>query len=192
MAKPWLKDQLERDREYSGEVVYSPDDAEPLLNAWLEVQGVSDTLAYMLVDGAFIRRKVSNGYVEGGHFYRYGWIPEDQIWLEDIMSVIDQFCTGIHETHERYYMKWVGWPYEKAHSSAAAREQEVRIMLAAEGTIVPMVADIAKVFEMEAQGEDSRALVKKLLKKESQRVKDADYQSNHSEGKQEFQGLKEN
>ena len=192
MARAWLKDQLARDKEYSGTVIYSPEDDEPKINAWLEVQGVNDKLIYMFVDGAFIRRKVSNGYVEGGHFYRYGWIPEDQIWLEDIMSVVDQFCTGIHETHERYRMKWLGWNYEKAHASASAIEQEVRLLLARKGTIIPMVEDIAKIFEMEAQGEDSLPAIEKFLKAEAKKAKEAEYQSNHSVGKQEFDGLKEN
>ena len=188
MSRAYLGDQLGRDRVEEDCVIdFSPEHEEPKLNAWVDV--VCDTpdgeelISYMLVDGAYVRDHIFVDYVEGGHYYRYGWIPENQIWLEDVMSVIDQVCTGVHEIHERYRMKYKGMTYDDAHDSACKIERTLRSMIQGKNTIIPMMEDLAKIFEAEGSGEDCADIAKKMMKKENAKAHAADDQANNPEGK---------
>lgn len=184
--KPYLGDQLCRDEEFEGKVDYAPQDDEPKINCWIDVECDDETLQYMFVDGAYIRDHVFVDYVEGGHFYRYGWIPEDQIWMEDEMSLIDRVCTGVHETHERYRMKYLGWNYERAHASACVIERKMRKLLLAENTIVPHSEDIQEIFSIEGSGKSCERRFEELLSEHMDLAEAANKQSNDSVGHQEF------
>ena len=71
---------------------WSPDGEEPHHNGWLKV----DDVYYILVDGAYVRDHIYIDYVEGGHYYRYSFIPKDEVWLEDEMSRLDTISTAVH------------------------------------------------------------------------------------------------
>ena len=184
--KPFLGDQLGRDSEYTDKIDYSPEGLEPRINCWLDVKGLDGTVSYMFVDGAYVRDHVFVDYVEGGHFYRYGWIPEEQIWLEDEMSLIDRMCTGVHETHERYRMKHLGQDYEKAHASACVIERKLRQLLLQKGTIIPTAENVQTIFALEIKGQDCYALAESIFYKEGDKADAASYQGNNSVGHQEF------
>jgi hypothetical protein len=184
--KPYFGDQLCRDEEFEGKVDFAPEDDEPRINCWLDVECDEETVHYMFVEGAYVRDHVFVDYVEGGHFYRYGWIPEDQIWLEDVMSVVDQVCTGVHETHERYRMKHLGWNYERAHASACVIERKMRKALLEKDVIVPHSEDIAKIFAIEGNGKSCEKFFMDVLQEHMDLENAADKQANNSVGKQEF------
>ena len=186
MSKPYFGDQLCRDEEFEGEVDFAPEDDEPRINCWLDAECDEETVHYMFVEGAYVRDHVFVDYVEGGHFYRYGWIPEDQIWLEDVMSVVDQVCTGVHETHERYRMKHLGWNYERAHASACVIERKMRVMLLQQDAIIPPTEHLVEVFSLEANGKSCEKLFGQLLSGYMDFERAADKQANNSVGKQEF------
>ena len=179
------RDQVTSDR-LEETIEWSPEGDEPRLNAWVEVECQTpegkEVVSYMYVNGAYLRDHVFADYVEGGHFYRYGWIPEDQIWIEDILSILDQLCTGVHEIHERFRMKYLGWSYERAHMSALKVERELRRMTLEMGTIIPGAEDIAKIFSLEGSGESCLKLAEELMEKNADKVKAADRQSNEPVG----------
>lgn len=185
--KPFLGDQLSSDNEERYKVDFSPDHEEPHINAWMEVEcqtpDGTETLSYMFIDGAYIRDHVFVDYVEGGHFYRYGWCPESQIWLEDEMALVDRFCTGIHETHERFRMKYLGWDYEKAHDSACVIERTVRRLVLEKGSIIPSSEGIGKIFALEGSGKSCEKLATELVQENEGKVNEANKQANNPVGK---------
>jgi hypothetical protein len=189
MSKAYFADQLSRDQDQSDEVNYAPADTEPKLNCWIDVEGETpdgpEMISYMFVDGAYVRDHVFVDYVEGGHFYRYGWIPEAQVWLEDEMSLVDRLCTGVHETHERFRMKYLGWSYERAHMSACVIERKLRALTLVEGIVIPTSDSVKEIFALEASGEDCERLARELMEKEVSKVEAANNQSNFSVGRNE-------
>ncbi len=170
MSTPYLKDSLPADKGKDlGGIEWAAEDDEPQLNCWCEVPGTGlygdETISYMFVNGAFVRDHVFIDYVEGGHYYRYSWIAEDQIWIEDILSIIDQVCTGVHEIHERFRMKYKGWTYLKAHESACRIERKLRDLLLVRNYTIPPTCDIIEIFAMEGRGEDCAEFAEKLFKR---------------------------
>jgi len=187
-VKPFLGDQLNRDKEDDCEIDWSPDHEEPRLNCWLEVECQTpdgdETINYMYVDGAYLRDHLFDDFVEGGHFYRYGWVPEGQIWIEDILSIIDQMCTGVHEIHERFKMKYMGWDYERGHESARKIERALRTLTLDKDTIIPHATDIAKIFAMEGSGKNCLKLAEDLFHQGENLADEAEEQSNNPVGKE--------
>jgi hypothetical protein len=170
-GKPYLGDSLPPDKDTA--VDWAAEGSEPQINCWMDVDTGPDgteKLSYMYINGAFVRDHIFVDYVEGGHFYRYAWIPENQIWMEDIMSVMDQFCTGIHETHERYRMKYLGWRYDKAHDSACEIERIVRDITLEEGTILPTADGIGRIFAIEGTGQSCETLARELMLEEGEKI----------------------
>lgn len=188
MSEPRLDDQLGRDKDHDCVIEWSPDHEEPRLNAWLDVKcdtpDGEEKVSYMYVDGAYVRDHVFVDFVEGGHFYRYGWIPEDQIWIEDILSVLDQVCTGVHEIHERFRMKYKGMNYEDAHDSACKIERIVRNLSLEQDTILPTAEGIARIFGVEGSGKSCESLARELMTKNNAKAEAANKQSNNAEGDQ--------
>lgn len=83
-------------------------------------KSVLDGLKVYLIDGAIFRDKADTDFALGGHYYAYpGIIPEDEIWLEDIMTSDDERdLILIHEVVEHILMKYYGHTYESAHTVA--------------------------------------------------------------------------
>jgi hypothetical protein len=185
-VKPFLGDQLGRDEGFDDEVDFAPENDEPKMNCWLEVEcdtpDGEEAVYYMFVQGDYVRDHVFVDFCEGGHFYRYGFFAEDQIVIEDEMSLVDRFCTGIHEIHERYRMKYLGWNYEKAHDSACVIERIIRRMLLEKGVVIPHSEDIAKIFSLEGSGECCEDAVKELLDDHTDLIKKANKQCNNFVG----------
>lgn len=78
------------------------------------------------VDGNYVRSNLEIEYCLGGHHYRYDFIPEDEIWVENLPSKFDMEANLFHETYERLQMKENGLDYEKAHEKASEKEKEYR------------------------------------------------------------------
>jgi hypothetical protein len=187
LSKPCLGDQLGRDEGDESEIVFAPEGEEPRINCWVEVEcktpGGEETISFMFVDGAYVRDHLFVDFCEGGHFYRYGWIPEDQVWIEDEMNVIDRVCTAVHETHERFLMKYKGENYESAHDSACVIERKVRSMTLEENVVLPHAEDIVAILELEGSGKDCSGFVEEVLDKHIGLVKAAEKQANNPVGR---------
>jgi hypothetical protein len=78
-------------------------------------------LTVWLVDGKLIRDSLDTDFIGGGHFFRYQWIPEGEIWLENDTPTNDVKFFLLHELCERALMV-DGMEYDEAHSHAAEKE----------------------------------------------------------------------
>ena len=189
MSRAYLGDQLGRDEGSDDEVDFAPEGDEPKLNCWIDAECKTpegdEAIHYMLVDGAYVRDHLFIDFCEGGHFYRYGWCPEDQIWIEDIMGVIDQICTGVHEIHERFRMKYKGWDYDRAHDSACVIERKLRRMLLEAEVVVPHTSDLAEIFSLEGSGEDCARAFQRAVSANVAYVEAANEQANNAVGSRE-------
>ena len=82
-------------------------------------------LTVWLVDGTLIRDSVDVEFIGGGHVYRYPWIPEGEIWLENDTPTDDLKFYLLHELCERALMV-DGMEYEEAHARATRKEKWCR------------------------------------------------------------------
>ena len=83
-------------------------------------------LEVWIVDGAKVRRELYTDFLFGGNDQRYKFIPEDEIWIDNSISVEELEFTIIHEITEREFMKQ-GMSYAKAHELATQEELRARI-----------------------------------------------------------------
>lgn len=97
-----------------------------------------DEVKICLVNGDYVTSEEPGlgfkEFVEGGHHYVTGYpgyklfIPEDEIWIDDIYTKEPEKMKGIiqHEFIERNLMKYKGWNYSDAHEYANKKEAELR------------------------------------------------------------------
>lgn len=86
---------------------------------------VSKNIKIYFVDGKAVRDNYKTDFSQGGHGYVYDWIPENEIWLEK-EEENELFQILIHEYTERYLMKYLNYPYHKAHDFASKIEMNFR------------------------------------------------------------------
>jgi hypothetical protein len=82
-------------------------------------------LSVWLVSGPEVRKSLNIEFIEGGHGLRYDFIPEDQVWIEQLNNEQEQKFILIHELHEHSLML-NGITYDEAHDEASAVELEAR------------------------------------------------------------------
>lgn len=94
----------------------------------LEAVGArSDAVRVVRVDGAAVRAERDVEFALGGHHWRYGWIPADEVWIEaGVRDPVDWAATVLHELAERAAMRDLGMSYEAAHAAASAAERAWR------------------------------------------------------------------
>jgi len=80
-----------------------------------------------VVDGNKIREKIFNEFVYGGNDERYIFVPQNEIWIDNSISVTEFQTTLEHEITERTLMKLSGMTYFDAHDSALKVERKMRI-----------------------------------------------------------------
>lgn len=80
-----------------------------------------------IVDGNKIREKIFNEFVYGGNDERYIFVPQNEIWIDNSISVTEFQTTLEHEITERTLMKQLGMTYFDAHDSALKVERKMRI-----------------------------------------------------------------
>jgi hypothetical protein len=82
-------------------------------------------LTIWLVDGKYVREHLYQDFTQGGHEFIYDFIPHNEIWLDDDLSVDERPAVIAHEIYERSLMlKKV--PYDLAHNWANRIEASVR------------------------------------------------------------------
>jgi hypothetical protein len=79
-----------------------------------------------LVDGTYVREAFDIDFTQGGHHYRYKWIPEKEIWIDDSLHTDERPFVILHEAVERKLMKTGGLTYEVAHEIASRIELQFR------------------------------------------------------------------
>jgi hypothetical protein len=79
-----------------------------------------------IVDGYAVRREIYPEFLFGGNDERYPFIPKNEIWIDNAISVLEYEYTLKHELHERYLMAVKGFSYAEAHDSSLALELHMR------------------------------------------------------------------
>jgi hypothetical protein len=89
------------------------------------LQELSDCLIY-IVDGTALRRELDPQYIMGSNFKANPeYIPEGEIWIEEMLSPAERFFICLHEVFEMRHMV-KGMSYEKAHDLASQKESKMR------------------------------------------------------------------
>lgn len=83
------------------------------------------SLKIWLIRGKFVRDFLLTEYALGGHDRVYPFIPEGEIWIEDILSESERRFIILHELHERLLMG-AGKGYAAAHQGANIVEDYYR------------------------------------------------------------------
>ncbi len=78
-----------------------------------------------IVSGRMVRDIFYIDFTEGGHDLVYGFVPENEIWIDDALDERDRPYVLLHEVHERGLMA-NGWSYERAHCDASRFERKLR------------------------------------------------------------------
>lgn len=81
----------------------------------------SKKIKVWLVNGRTVRDLFFIDFTEGGHGYVYNFIPKNEVWVDDDMSVREFKPVLVHELHERKLMI-KDMAYEPAHKRANERE----------------------------------------------------------------------
>ena len=91
---------------------------------FLEEYG-NDNVKIWLVDGKMVRNFFFVEYAEGGHDKVYDFIPENEIWIDEILPPKEIKFIIFHELRERNLML-KGKKYQEAHRSATLAEDYYR------------------------------------------------------------------
>ncbi len=86
----------------------------------------AENLEFWLVNGRKVREGYEPKFIQGGHHYRYPFIPEQEVWIENAFSK-EAFPISVHEIYERHLMGRHGFNYDHSHRHARALEEEFRI-----------------------------------------------------------------
>jgi hypothetical protein len=78
-----------------------------------------------LVDGDKVRKELDPDFTEGGHGRVYGYIPLDEIWIDDVTDDSERSFIILHELHEFNRMR-AGLSYDEAHRESSTLERHVR------------------------------------------------------------------
>jgi hypothetical protein len=88
---------------------------------WKKIDGLS----IFIVRGDVVRDKYNINFTEGGHDLIYKWIPKNEVWLDDDLSLEERSKVLLHELYERDKMSR-GIKYPQAHFGSSIIEQEYR------------------------------------------------------------------
>jgi len=78
-----------------------------------------------IVDGRAVRDHFDPNFTQGGHHWRYRFVPRRQIWIDDAVAERELEYTLVHEAHELHLMRR-GMSYDDAHERALTVEKELR------------------------------------------------------------------
>jgi len=131
-----------RERKAAGDVARLtaggklPDPAAVHTEIW---KRLASGLTVWIVDGRLVRSVFDVDFTEGGHDHVYEFVPPNEVWIDNDMSVAERPYILLHELHERNLMG-KGWDYDRAHEDASRLElrcrrnpEELHAALAAEG-----------------------------------------------------------
>lgn len=93
----------------------------------LEIRKIGKVGHYSIiaVDGQIVRDYIDVDFTQGGNPARYAYVPQNEIWVEELLSPKDMAATIYHEIYETVLMRR-GLSYNDAHDAAAAAESLFR------------------------------------------------------------------
>ena len=131
------------------------DDALAIKSPRLRLLGHVTGLPVYLVSGEKVRNDIDIDFTQGGNEAAYpGYVPANEIWIDDAMHSLDRIATIFHEIVERNLVLYGGMSYDKAHDIACKREIEFRKKLALKrpaSTDLRLVSAALRPYSAEAQ-----------------------------------------
>ncbi|MEK9183631.1 MAG: hypothetical protein AAB890_00970 [Patescibacteria group bacterium] len=88
---------------------------------------LEDGLNLVYVDGSIIRKYIDPEFIFGGHSFVYSYVPEKEIWVDNLMNPLELPYIVLHEKIERKLMEKEGKNYDVAHDFATVYDKEARI-----------------------------------------------------------------
>lgn len=79
-----------------------------------------------LVNGELIRTRFYSDFTEGGNPAVYGFVPDDELWIDDQVLPHERPFILFHELTEYILMAEEGLSYDEAHMQASEAEWELR------------------------------------------------------------------
>ena len=77
------------------------------------------------INGEHVREKTDSSFVLAGHHWAFDYIPENEIWIEDIVKPEEVMFLVLHELCENKLMT-EGLSYEDGHDCATICENAAR------------------------------------------------------------------
>ncbi|MCX6820890.1 MAG: hypothetical protein NT016_02995 [Candidatus Aenigmarchaeota archaeon] len=90
--------------------------------------GLSGAFKVFLINGEHVRNNLETDFTMASHGYVSGFIPKDEIWMDDRLSTNDTVAVLHHEIFEVRLMA-KGMPYPDAHELATESEKKFRKLL---------------------------------------------------------------
>ncbi len=81
----------------------------------------SKKISVWVVNGKLVRDLFYIDFTEGGHDKVYPFIPPNELWIDDDLSLRERKFILLHELHERKLMA-KGWSYDRAHHDSSIIE----------------------------------------------------------------------
>ena len=85
----------------------------------------NNSLKVWVVKGELVRDLFFLDFTEGGHDKVYNFVPANEIWIDDDLSLEERKFVFLHEVHERNLMSR-GMKYDPAHKSSSEIEYYCR------------------------------------------------------------------
>lgn len=149
---PQSKKPAQLDREIA--------DALELKTPRLRLMGYVTGLPVYLVSGEKVRNEIDIDFTQGGNEAAYpGYVPPNEIWIDDAMHALDRIATIFHEIVERNLVLYGGMDYDEAHDIACKREIVFRKELAIKrpaSTDLRLVTAALRPYSKEAQASGKR------------------------------------
>ena len=91
----------------------------------LELIDEIEEIKIHLIDGTLLRQNLDPSFCFGGHWKVYDYIPQGEVWIDNVPKKEEQKYIIIHELYELDLMTQ-GKKYNNAHDFANAAEKEAR------------------------------------------------------------------
>jgi hypothetical protein len=85
----------------------------------------NDKIKIWVIRGEVVRDLFFLDFTEGGHDKVYDFVPENEVWIDDDLSLNERNFVLLHELHERNLMS-KGMKYDPAHKSSSEIEYKCR------------------------------------------------------------------
>ncbi len=95
-------------------------------NFEIKRESLEDGLSIVYVDGSVVRKYIDPEFIFGGHSFVYSYVPEKEIWVDNLMNPLELPYIILHEKIERKLMEKEGKNYDIAHYFATAYDREAR------------------------------------------------------------------
>jgi len=114
-------DEMELDNRFARDLIMKYASAADMVGDTL------DTITVVIVDGERVRNELDIYFTAGGHHWQYDFIPENEIWIDDLMpEPLDMIASLVHELIERALMKHLNYYNDPAHELASVGAEALR------------------------------------------------------------------